>query len=513
MYTPITGVWEITMGCNMQCKHCGSSCTSPLPGELTTQEAISLCKEIGELGFKWITLSGGEPTTREDWCEIAAALTENGVVPNMITNGWALTEEDIKRAEKAGINTIAISIDGLEETHDFIRREGSFKRSMQLFEQLKNSSIHSAVITTVHSRNIGELKEMKELFSQKGIAKWQLQIGLPMGNLAKHRELVPEPKIIDQIIDFAYEETQKGGVQIDLADCIGYFNSKEVWVREQGIGQEGYGWDGCGAGRHSMGILHNGDIVGCTSIRSKEFIEGNIKELPLRAIWEREDAFSWNRKISKIQLEGNCKKCKFGSLCKGGCGNTRLSHNGSVYSDNKYCSYSLVMDKALSNFKSVTDSEELMNKSIKFLENKQYQLAEMTLALYLEQNLLDIEAYKHYGLAHFMLENYEQAKDANEKVLCISPKDAYALKGLGLTLARMGETEKGIAYLKQAIHEADENFLDPYYDLAIILAENNCIEEAKGIIESAASKYEKFEPYQKLFDESLLVIQQNFCAG
>ena len=31
-----TAVWEITMGCNMRCKHCGSSCAEALPDELNT---------------------------------------------------------------------------------------------------------------------------------------------------------------------------------------------------------------------------------------------------------------------------------------------------------------------------------------------------------------------------------------------------------------------------------------------------------------------------------------------
>ena len=113
MKKPITAVWEITMGCNMQCKHCGSSCASALPGELSTEEALGLCKQIGELGLEWITLSGGEPTTRKDWNKIAEALNTNGVIPNMITNGWAFSPEEARKAEASGVNTIAISIDGL----------------------------------------------------------------------------------------------------------------------------------------------------------------------------------------------------------------------------------------------------------------------------------------------------------------------------------------------------------------------------------------------------------------
>jgi len=132
MDNPITAVWEITMGCNMRCKHCGFSCENALEGELTTEEALKFCDDLGELGFQWITLSGGEPTTRKDWDLIAKRLNENGIIPNMISNGWLMSEEIADRAVKAGINTIAISIDGLEETHDFIRKKGLKHRKKTL---------------------------------------------------------------------------------------------------------------------------------------------------------------------------------------------------------------------------------------------------------------------------------------------------------------------------------------------------------------------------------------------
>ena len=48
-YKPITCVWEVTMACNMRCKHCGSSCSVSDKDELTTEEAVKLCKEIGDL--------------------------------------------------------------------------------------------------------------------------------------------------------------------------------------------------------------------------------------------------------------------------------------------------------------------------------------------------------------------------------------------------------------------------------------------------------------------------------
>ena len=92
-YQPITCVWEVTMGCNMRCGHCGSSCAEPLPEELTTSEALHLCDQIAGLGLKWITLSGGEPLTRKDITLLIQRLSQKGVSVNIITNGWLLDQE------------------------------------------------------------------------------------------------------------------------------------------------------------------------------------------------------------------------------------------------------------------------------------------------------------------------------------------------------------------------------------------------------------------------------------
>ncbi len=130
-YRAITGVWEVTMGCNMRCKHCGSSCETPLPDQLSTEESLALARDIADLGLEWITLSGGEPLIRKDWDLIAAELSSNGVIPNIISNGWMIDEKVLDRAKAADIGTIAISLDGPEETHDYIRKPGSFRRVMR----------------------------------------------------------------------------------------------------------------------------------------------------------------------------------------------------------------------------------------------------------------------------------------------------------------------------------------------------------------------------------------------
>lgn len=504
MNNPITAVWEITMGCNMRCKHCGSSCENALEGELTTEEALKLCDDLGELGFQWITLSGGEPTTRKDWDLIAKRLNENGIIPNMISNGWLMSEEIADRAVKAGINTIAISIDGLEETHDFIRKKGSFKRIMHAFDILKTRKIHCSVITTINNRNIAELPQLRDILIEKGVRGWQLQLGLPMGNMAKNSDLVAQPYHINEVIDFSYQTVKNGfNIDIQLADCIGYFNLKEIEVRKNSLGKRGgdYNWSGCGAGKYSLGILHNGDILGCTSVRDKSFIEGNAKTTPIKEIWSNPDSFSWNRKMTKDKLSGLCKKCVFGNRCLGGCSNTRLTMEGSVYSENKYCSYNVAISTAREQLEKIDDMDIIMSKARKFADNGNLQLSEILLSKAIEMGCNDIGLFEFYGYVSFMQGNYLDAKKANEEALKINPDSAYANKGMGLSLGRLGEIDKGVEYLRKAIALSDESFTDPYYDLAVLLYENGRNEEALKVLEEGRSKYKSFESVSKdLYD-------------
>lgn len=509
-YKAKTCVWEITVACNMRCKHCGSSCTNASEDELTTEEALDACRQMGEIGVEWVTLSGGEPTTRKDWNIIAKGLTDNGIIPSMITNAWLLDEDLIEKAEKSGINTIAISIDGNNNTHDFIRKPGAFERALKGLDLIRQSSyLHSAVITTVNSENITELNEMKEIFIEHGVENWQIQFGLPMGNMSHNKDLVISPAVVDKIIEFAYEIMQEGKINIDLADCVGYFNLKEIKIRQQSLKNrnnedfDGYSWSGCGAGKVGFGLLNNGDVVGCTSIRSKEFIEGNIKKQPLKEIWNSDNNFNWNREMKKEKLEGKCKKCLYGQVCKGGCSNSRLTMNGTVYSENKYCSYNYALTRAESSLKTVDDVALLLKKADKFISSNNLQLGEIALSLANDKKTNDIDILNKLAYVNYKMQNFEYSKQLNEKILELDSNNCYSTKGLGLCLIELEEIEEGLRYLYKSIELVDGSYLDPYYDLAITLLNLGKVDEAKNIINEAEKKYSDFKCLKNKFIREL----------
>ena len=144
-------VWEMTHGCNMRCQHCGSSCAQPYLDEMTTKECLHVCDELINMGVKFVTLTGGEPTTKKDWYVIAEKLSKAGIYTNIISNGWFVEDDLVEKIKQAGIAICAISIDGVKETHDKIRKEGSFEKDLLALKKLKYHGVQTMVATTINN--------------------------------------------------------------------------------------------------------------------------------------------------------------------------------------------------------------------------------------------------------------------------------------------------------------------------------------------------------------------------
>lgn len=470
-YQPITCVWEVTMGCNMRCGHCGSSCAEPLKDELNTEEALDLCDQIAELGLRWITLSGGEPLTRRDIPLLVKRLSDRGVAVNIITNGWLLEREMARKLKESGISTVAISIDGTPEIHDKIRRKGAFEHAKKAFLTMKELGIQTGAVTTITKQNIHVLKELKEELIGMGVKSWQVQLGLPMGNMKERPDWILEPEQIRDIIDFCYDTAKEGRIGIFPADCIGYYTKKELEIKRISYRSNMVSiWDGCNAGIRGFGILQNGDILGCTSIRSGEYIEGNIRKRPLREIWEDEGSFLWRRKMTKDQLSGACKTCIYGGKCLGGCPNTRLTMNGDIYSENQYCAYHLALKEMEEKYEVCEEAEALFQMADSLMRQGEYQEAAYALKQVLRLEPKHVNALKEKGYCEFMCGNYELCLKDNERALAQNERDSYALGGYAMALYRLGQKAEGMETMKRAVELSggrDQNLIQ---DLRFMLA-------------------------------------------
>ena len=94
--------------------------------ELSTEESLTICDQFPAMLVQEVDFTGGEPLIRKDLAKIISYLKNINITSGIVTNGILLTHEKLTELKEAGLSHIAISIDGLKETHDFIRQEGVF---------------------------------------------------------------------------------------------------------------------------------------------------------------------------------------------------------------------------------------------------------------------------------------------------------------------------------------------------------------------------------------------------
>lgn len=305
--------------------------------ELSHEEAMNVCEQIKEMGVKRAVLTGGEPLMREDWAEIAFRLTDGGVEVHIITNGYFLDKETVRKIKKAGIKKVTVSIDGTEAAHDSSRIRGSYARCVNGVKLLRTEQIPFWIATTVTKDNLSILPGLAEELLELEAEHWSIQAGLPFGNMKKEKVLSANE--IEQLIDICHEISSQSGMKIYLGESIGYYSCKEALIRSKALGTDKIPvFRGCPAGITTLDIACNGDILGI-SLCVSGFREGSLRERTLREIWEDPNAFSWRRNMTAKDLKGACAGCTYGELCMGGCPAVRYSLTGDIFGENQMCIY------------------------------------------------------------------------------------------------------------------------------------------------------------------------------
>jgi radical SAM protein with 4Fe4S-binding SPASM domain len=334
---PTYAVWELTLKCDLACRHCGSRAGRARPDELSTAEALDLVRQIAELGVFEVSLIGGEAYLRDDWAVIAAEIVRHGMQANIVTGGRGFTAERAKKARDAGIRNVSVSVDGLETTHDTLRGvNGSFRSAMQAFEAARGAGLAVAANTQIARPALLEIEALAELLADQGIYAWQVAMTVPMGRAADEPELLLEPfQVLEVMPMLARIHGRLAARRIRLwpGNDIGYFGPYEELLRAYMPGRH---MAPCGAGRGTLGIEADGSIKGCPSLPTDPYVGGNVRDASLVDIWERAAPLRFTRDRTKADLWGYCKDCYYAEDCLGGCSWTTHVVFGKT-GNNPYC--------------------------------------------------------------------------------------------------------------------------------------------------------------------------------
>lgn len=335
-YYPCYVSLEITKACNMRCIHCGTSADDRnRENPLLLTEWFKTIDGLKELKTNHISLSGGEPFLYPYWRELVKYIKSKNIKSNFISNGLAISEDDIVFMKNNGVTHVAISVDGNEEIHDKIRRfPGSYKKIMSTIELLNKHDLPVTISTSVNKLNFDIRNEILMDMLNLNIIIWQVQIVNSFGRAGEKKEQIiiskdQYAKLCEDLYEWKKKYVSK--LRIVGADSIGYCDGGII--DELLDGDE---WMGCNAGIYNLGIESNGSVKGCLSLQDDKFIAGNIRERSIVDIWGDRDAFWYTRQYDPNLMSGSCKGCIKSRQCMAGCLGMAYSIHNTIY-ENSYC--------------------------------------------------------------------------------------------------------------------------------------------------------------------------------
>lgn len=317
---PIYCVWEVTLACDLACRHCGSRAGKARPDELSTEEALDLAQQLVDLGIKEVTLIGGEAYLRPDWLQIIELFHRQGVTATMTTGGRGLTQELARDAASAGLSAASVSLDGLETVHDRLRGvKGSFQSALSAMANIREAGIKVYNNTQINRLSLPDLPQLLETIIAHGSSAWQIMLTVPMGRAVDEPEVLLQPyELLDLFPRLAELKKRADEARLFVwrGNTLGYFGPYESMF--QGWMPKGHGGS-CGAGSSTIGVEADGTIKGCPSLGTIKWGAGNSRDASLLDIWTRSEPMRFNRTRTKKELWGYCAGCYYADTCKAGC--------------------------------------------------------------------------------------------------------------------------------------------------------------------------------------------------
>lgn len=337
LYRPVYAVWEVTLACDLSCRHCGSRAGHARPDELSTAECLDVIDQLAGLGTMEIVFIGGEVYLRDDWLELVAHTRKKGMQALITTGGRGFTRERARAAKEAGINSVSVSVDGLAETHDRLRGlVGAHAAALRALENLQAEGVRVSANTQINRLSMHELPAVFEDILARGVHSWQIQLTVPMGRAADEPDVVLQPydmlalfPVLGALADRCKEER----VMLWPGNNVGYFGPIEGKLR--GTMPRGH-LASCGMGRSGLGIESDGTVKGCPSLATANWAAGTVREHRLADLWERSTRMRFARDRTVEDLRGYCRTCYYADECRAGCTWTSESILG-VPGDNPWC--------------------------------------------------------------------------------------------------------------------------------------------------------------------------------
>lgn len=328
--------WHITDKCDQRCKHCyiysgeDNVCQQELELEILEKilhDFLTSCKKLDVTPF--ISVTGGDPLLHKNAWDVFEMLHRNNVRFGILGNPFHLTSEAANKLYKLGCDSYQMSLDGLRETHDFIRKKGSFDTTLEKIKTINESGMRSVIMTTVSRTNINEILDIVPIVVEAKVNTFAFSRYCPNENDISNMVTAHEYKEFLEKMWEVYNKYQDGHTRLMLKDHLWKLFLYERGLLDINDYEENMIYDGCHCGITHLTVLADGTVYAC---RRCESPVGKVPEESLYDIFVggKMDAY---RNYENFEA---CSKCELLRFCRG-CPAVAKCATGNFYAKDPQC--------------------------------------------------------------------------------------------------------------------------------------------------------------------------------
>ncbi len=182
--------------CNLACTYCNEFDKYSPP--VSTGEMLRRIDKLGELGTSIITFSGGEPMLHPDLDDLIRRVRAQDAIATVITNGYLLTPDRIKRLNAAGLDYLQISIDNVQP--DDVSKK-SLKVLDRKLEWLTEYATFDVTINSVLGSDIKQPEDAYQIATRARELGFNSTVGILHDGSGQLQPLnIPQMSVYDRIL-------------------------------------------------------------------------------------------------------------------------------------------------------------------------------------------------------------------------------------------------------------------------------------------------------------------------
>jgi radical SAM/SPASM domain protein of ACGX system len=240
-----------------------------------------------------------------------------------------------------GCRKYQLSIDGLEATHDSIRKPGSFRSTLEAIKLIRDAGIHCAVMTTVSGTNIDEIPQIVDLVVAHHVDIFAFGRYCPTSMekaISERTHMAPEQyRALLATLWERYERYKDSDTTFNLKDHLWtlFLYEKGLLKLPQGLDPDTI-YEGCNCANCHITILPTGEVMACRRFHSpvgRVFMPGSDEvSTPIYDIFYGE-AESRYRECERME---KCSKCELLRFCRG-CPAVAYGYHHSFFAPDPQC--------------------------------------------------------------------------------------------------------------------------------------------------------------------------------